>query len=180
MNVVSTALPGVLVLEPEVFEDDRGHFFESFNQAAFEQAIGGPARFVQDNQSLSHRGVLRGLHYQEEQPQGKLVRAVRGAIYDVAVDIRPASPTFGRWIGVELTAENRRQLWIPAGLAHGFLVRSDIAEVLYKTTDYYLPRAERCIVWNDPALAIGWPLEGEPIVSAKDRAGLAFTDACRA
>lgn len=180
MNVVTTALPGVLLLEPKVFEDDRGHFFESFNQVAFEQAIGGPVRFVQDNQSLSRHGVLRGLHYQEEQPQGKLVRAVRGAIYDVAVDIRPASPTFGRWIGVELTAKNRRQLWIPAGLAHGFLVRSDLAEVLYKTTDYYLPRGERCIVWNDPTLAITWPLEGEPIVSAKDRAGLAFADACRA
>ncbi|MFM8735334.1 MAG: dTDP-4-dehydrorhamnose 3,5-epimerase [Pirellulales bacterium] len=179
MTVTTTALPGVLVLEPKVFEDDRGHFFESFNHAAFEQAIGSPTPFVQDNQSLSRRGVLRGLHYQAEQPQGKLVRAVRGTIYDVAVDIRPASPTFGSWIAVELSAENRRQLWIPAGLAHGFLVRSAEAEVLYKTTDYYLPRAERCIVWNDPTLAIDWPLEGEPIVSVKDRAGQRFADACR-
>lgn len=178
MTVTTTNLPGVLVLEPKVFEDDRGHFFESFNHAAFEQAIGGPVRFVQDNQSLSRRGVLRGLHYQVEQPQGKLVRAVRGTIYDVAVDIRRESPAFGSWVGVELSAENRRQLWIPAGLAHGFLVLSAEAEVLYKTTDYYLPRAERCIVWNDPTLAITWPLAGEPIVSAKDQAGLSFVAAC--
>lgn len=179
MIVTTTSLPGVLVLEPKVFADDRGHFFESFNHAAFEQAIGGPVRFVQDNQSLSRRGVLRGLHYQTEQPQGKLVRVVRGTIYDVAVDIRRESPAFGSWVGVELSAENRRQLWIPAGLAHGFLVLCAEAEVLYKTTDYYLPRAERCIVWNDPTLAIAWPLAGEPIVSAKDQAGLSFAAACR-
>ncbi len=174
MNVIETSIPGVLVIEPQVHADDRGHFFESFNHAAFERAIGGNVRFVQDNQSLSRAHVLRGLHYQAEQPQGKLVRAVRGAIYDVAVDIRPDSPAHGTWVGVELSADNRRQLWIPAGLAHGFLVQSDAAEVLYKTTDYYAPAAERCILWNDPTLAIAWPLTAEPVVSAKDRQGSAF------
>lgn len=174
MNVIETALPGVLIIEPKIYEDDRGHFFESFNHAAFERAIGGPIGFVQDNQSLSKAHVLRGLHYQIDQPQGKLVRAVRGTIYDVAVDIRPDSPAHGRWVGVELSAANRRQLWIPAGLAHGFLVLSDAAEVLYKATDYYAPAAERCIVWNDPTLAIAWPMTAAPIVSAKDRQGLPF------
>ncbi|MCE9631953.1 MAG: dTDP-4-dehydrorhamnose 3,5-epimerase [Planctomycetia bacterium] len=177
MNVETTSIPGVLVIEPRVFADDRGHFFESFNHKAFERAIGGDVRFVQDNQSFSKANVLRGLHFQVEQPQGKLVRAVRGAIYDVAVDIRAGSPAYGTWVGVELSAENRRQLWIPAGLAHGFLVLSAAAEVLYKTTDYYAPAAERCILWNDPTLAIAWPLTVEPVVSAKDRQGTTFASA---
>jgi dTDP-4-dehydrorhamnose 3,5-epimerase len=176
MNITETAIPGVVVLEPRVFEDARGHFFESFNHAAFEK-VGGPLAFVQDNQSFSRAGVLRGLHYQVDRPQGKLVRAVRGAIWDVAVDIRPNSPAFGRWVACELSAENRRQLWVPAGLAHGFLVLSEAAEVLYKTTDYYSPPGERCIVWNDPELAIEWPLAAEPVVSAKDQQGMSFTEA---
>ena len=177
MNLSTTAISGVLVIEPRVFEDSRGHFFASFYHAAFKRAIGGPAAFVQDNQSSSRSGVLRGLHYQTDRPQGKLVRVVRGAIYDVAVDIRPQSPAFGRWVAVELSAENRRQLWVPAGLAHGFLVLSDSAEVLYKTTDYYSPAGERCIVWNDPTLAIAWPLSAEPVVSDKDQQGVSFVAA---
>jgi dTDP-4-dehydrorhamnose 3,5-epimerase len=177
MNVTTTAIPGVLLLEPCVFDDARGHFFESFNQAAFERAADASVSFVQDNQSFSRAGVLRGLHYQAEHPQGKLVRAVRGAIWDVAVDIRPDSPAFGTWVAYELSAANRRQMWLPAGLAHGFLVVSDGAEVLYKTTDYYFPQGDRCIVWNDPDLAIAWPLNGEPIVSAKDRQGARFAEA---
>ena len=171
MNVVQTSIPDVLILEPRVFADSRGFFFESFNQKVFEAAVGGPVGFVQDNHSRSTKGVLRGLHYQVERPQGKLVRAVAGAVFDVAVDIRPASPTFGRWAGVELTAENKRQIWVPPGLAHGFLVLSDTAEVLYKTTDYYHPEHERCILWSDPTLAIQWPLEAPPLLSAKDAAG---------
>lgn len=171
MNVVQTSIPDVLILEPRVFADSRGFFFESFNQKVFEAAVGGPVGFVQDNHSRSTKGVLRGLHYQVERPQGKLVRAVAGAVFDVAVDIRPASPTFGCWAGVELTAENKRQIWVPPGLAHGFLVLSDTAEVLYKTTDYYHPEHERCILWSDPTLAIQWPLEAPPILSAKDAAG---------
>ena len=155
MNVVRTEIADVLILEPKVFADDRGFFFESFNQRVFEVAVGGPITFVQDNHSKSRKNVLRGLHYQVEQPQGKLVRAVSGAIWDVAVDIRPKSPTFGRWVGVELTADNKRQLWIPPGLAHGFLVLSDTAEVLYKATDYYAPAYERTILWSDPTLEIG-------------------------
>jgi dTDP-4-dehydrorhamnose 3,5-epimerase len=174
MNVVRTEIADVLILEPKVFEDDRGFFFESFNQRVFEAAAGGPVTFVQDNHSRSKKNVLRGLHYQVEQPQGKLVRAVSGAIWDVAVDIRPKSPTFGRWVGVELTADNKRQLWIPPGLAHGFLVVSETAEVLYKATDYYAPAHERTILWNDPTLAIAWPLTGQPQVSGKDAAGLGF------
>ena len=174
MNVTPTAIPDVLLLEPKMFGDSRGFFYESFNQRSFEAAIGGPAGFVQDNHSRSARNVLRGLHYQVEQPQGKLVRVVAGAVFDVAVDIRPASPTFGRWVGVELTADNRRQLWIPPGLAHGFLVLSDTAEFLYKTTDYYAPKHERCILWNDSVLDIRWPLSGSPILSDKDAAGLTF------
>ena len=177
MNVAATGIPGVLVVEPRVFADARGHFFESFNHAAFERAIGGPVSFVQDNQSFSRAGVLRGLHYQVDRPQGKLVRVAGGVIWDVAVDIRPESPTFGRWVGVELSAENRRQLWVPAGLAHGFVVLSATADVLYKTTDYYSPSGERCIVWNDPDLAIAWPLAGEPVVSDKDRQGLTLAAA---
>jgi dTDP-4-dehydrorhamnose 3,5-epimerase len=174
MNVVRTEIADVLILEPKVFEDDRGFFFESFNQRVFEAAAGGPVTFVQDNHSKSKKNVLRGLHYQVEQPQGKLVRAVSGAIYDVAVDIRPKSPTFGRWVGVELTADNKRQLWIPPGLAHGFLVVSETAEVLYKATDYYAPAHERTILWNDPTLGIAWPLTGQPQVSGKDAAGSVF------
>ena len=174
MNITPTAIPDVLLLTPKVFGDSRGFFFESFNERAFEAAIGTPATFVQDNHSRSGRGVLRGLHYQVEQPQGKLVRVVAGAVFDVAVDIRPASPTCGRWVGVELTADNKHQLWIPPGLAHGFLVLSETADFLYKTTDYYAPAHERCILWNDPLLDIRWPLAAQPILSAKDAAGLPF------
>ena len=177
MNVTPTAIPDVLLLTPKVFGDSRGFFFESFNERAFEAAIGGPAHFVQDNHSRSGRGVLRGLHYQVEQPQGKLVRVVAGAVFDVAVDIRPGSQTCGRWVAAELTADNHHQLWIPPGLAHGFLVLSDSAEFLYKTTAYYAPAHERCILWNDPVLDIRWPLEGQPILSAKDAAGLPFDTA---
>ena len=177
MNVRPTALPGVLVLEPKVFGDARGFFFESFNQRQFEQAIGRAVSFVQDNHSLSARGVLRGLHYQLPQPQGKLVRVVRGEVFDVAVDLRRGSPTFGRWAGEVLSAENRRQLWIPEGFAHGFYVLAD-AEFLYKTTDYWHPEHERCVRWDDPDLAVAWPLAGRaPVVSAKDAAGVRFRDA---
>jgi len=174
MKAEPTSIPGVLVIEPKVFEDARGCFFESFNAAVFEAATGQKVQFVQDNHSVSRGAVLRGLHYQAGRPQGKLVRVVAGSIFDVAVDIRPGSATRGRWFGVELSAENRRQLWIPPGLAHGFLVTSPVAEVLYKTTDSYDPASERCILWSDPTLAIAWPLTGEPIVSAKDARGEAF------
>ena len=173
MNVVVTALPEVLILEPKVFGDERGFFFESFNQKTFNKATGLAPNFVQDNHSRSAKGVLRGLHYQIQQPQGKLVRVVRGSVFDVAVDIRKSSPNFGRWVGVELSEQNHRQLWVPPGFAHGFLVTSDTADFLYKTTDYYAPEFERCIAWNDPDLAIVWPLDGDsqPLVSAKDQAG---------
>lgn len=173
MNVVATALPEVLILEPKVFGDARGFFFESFNQRAFNAATGLDANFVQDNHSRSVKGVLRGLHYQTQQPQGKLVRVVRGSVFDVAVDIRKSSPQFGRWVGVELSEDNHRQLWVPPGFAHGFIVTSESAEFLYKTTDYYAPAFERCIAWNDPGLAIAWPVQGNspPLVSAKDQAG---------
>ena len=174
MQVTPTAIPDVLLIEPKVFGDSRGFFFESFNHHSFEAAIGSEVRFVQDNHSRSRRGVLRGLHYQVEQPQGKLMRVVSGGVFDVAVDIRPASPTFGRWVGLELTADNRRQLWVPPGLAHGFLVLTDSADCLYKTTDYYAPEHERCIVWNAPVLGIRWPLESTPSLSGKDAAGLSF------
>jgi len=174
MQVTSTLIADVLLLTPTVYGDSRGYFFESFNHRVFEAAIGGGVGFVQDNQSRSHRGVLRGLHYQVEQPQGKLVRVVAGAVFDVAVDIRPDSPTCGRWVGVELSADNHRQLWIPPGLAHGFLTLSDTAEVLYKTTDYYSPEGERCVIWNDPVLGIDWPLVGQPMLSIRDAAGLPF------
>ena len=161
-----------MLLEPRVFEDARGAFFESFNQRVFEKTSGLDVRFVQDNHSHSKRNVLRGLHYQIRQPQGRLVRVVSGEVFDVAVDVRPASPTFGQWAGEILSAANRRQLWIPPGLAHGFLVLSDSAEVLYKTSDYYAPEYERCIAWNDPTLGIEWPLQGAtPVLSAKDAAG---------
>ena len=172
MNVIQTEIPDVLLIEPKVFGDDRGFFFESFNQKNFSEKTGIMNDFVQDNHSRSSQGVLRGLHYQIEQAQGKLLRAVIGDIFDVAVDIRQNSPTFGKWVGYMLTAENKRQLWIPPGFAHGFLVVSEIAEVLYKTTDYYAPQYERSIVWNDPDIGIEWPIEGiTPILSKKDEAG---------
>ena len=174
MTMTHTPIEGVLILDPKVFGDSRGFFFESFNQRAFDAAVGGTVTFVQDNHSRSSRNVLRGLHYQVERPQGKLVRVVAGSVFDVAVDIRPESPTFGRWVGVELSADNKRQLWIPPGLAHGFLVRSESADFLYKTTDYWFPEHERCIRWDDPDLAIDWGLTEPPLVSAKDAAGAAF------
>lgn len=179
MKVTSCAIPDVLLIEPRVFGDVRGFFYESFNQQAFHAATGVNLKFVQDNHSKSARGVLRGLHYQLHQPQGKLVRVVAGEVFDVAVDIRRDSPTFGQWVGEVLSGDNKRQLWIPPGLAHGFVVLSDSAEFLYKTTDYYTPEHERCIAWNDPTLAIEWPaLNGPPQLSAKDAAGMAFLDAC--
>lgn len=171
MNVVTTDLPGVLIIEPKVFGDKRGFFYESFNAKAFEEATGLNTQFVQDNHSRSQKGVLRGLHYQLESTQGKLVRVTAGEVLDVAVDIRRSSPHFGRWIAVRLSAENHRQLWIPEGFAHGFVVLSDFAEFLYKTTDYYTPSAERCIRWDDPTLAIDWQLSEAPQLSAKDQAG---------
>ncbi len=171
MNVISTAIPDVLIIEPKVFGDARGFFFESFNQRAFNQAVGQKVEFVQDNHSRSSRGVLRGLHYQIRQPQGKLVRVVRGAVFDVAVDVRKSSPTFGRWVGVALTEDNHRQLWVPPGFAHGFVVTSESADFLYKTTDYYAPEHERCIVWNDETIGIEWPLDAAPQLSAKDQMG---------
>ncbi len=178
MQVRPTAIPDVVVVEPEVFGDGRGFFFESFNRRALEAALGRPLDFVQDNHSLSARGVLRGLHYQLPNPQGKLVRVVRGEVFDVAVDLRRRSPTFGRWVGEALSAENKRQLWIPEGFGHGFLVLSAEAEFLYKTTDYWHPEHERCIRWDDPELAIRWPLEGAPaVVSAKDAKGTSLRDA---
>ncbi|HVO20906.1 MAG TPA: dTDP-4-dehydrorhamnose 3,5-epimerase [Anaeromyxobacter sp.] len=178
MKVRPTALPGVVVVEPRVFGDARGSFFESFHRRALEEALGRPLDFVQDNHSVSVRHVLRGLHYQLPHPQAKLVRVVRGEVFDVAVDLRRASPTFGRWVGETLSAENRLQMFLPEGLAHGFLVLSAEAEFLYKTTDYWHPEAERCVRWDDPDLAIAWPLAGAvPIVSAKDAAGVAFRDA---
>ena len=178
MNVQPTALPGLMVIEPKVFGDARGHFFESYNQRELEAALGRPLRFVQDNQSLSSRGVLRGLHYQLPQPQGKLVRVTRGEVFDVAVDLWRGSPTCGRWLGEVLSAENRRQLWIPEGFAHGFVVLSDQAEFLYKTTDYYAPEHERCIRWDDPEIGIAWPPAGAPLqVSAKDVRGLPLAEA---
>jgi dTDP-4-dehydrorhamnose 3,5-epimerase len=177
MNILPTEIPEVLIIEPRVFGDDRGFFFESFNEQAFKDKTGVEAQFVQDNHSRSRQNVLRGLHYQIQQPQGKLVRVVVGAIFDVAVDIRKSSPTFGQWISCLLTAENKRMLWVPSGFAHGFVVVSDIAEVLYKTTDYYSPQHERCILWNDPDLAIAWQLDAEPLLSAKDQAGQLFCKA---
>ena len=177
MKAIPTAIPAVLIIEPKVFGDARGFFFESFNQRAFSQATGLDVNFVQDNHSRSAKGVLRGLHYQIQQPQGKLVRVVRGAVFDVTVDIRRSSATFGQWVGVELTEDNHRQLWIPPGFAHGFYVLSDSADFLYKTTDYYAPEFERSLVWNDPKIAIAWPVDTQPIVSAKDAQGMSLTDA---
>ena len=177
MQATRLAIPDVVLIEPKVFGDDRGFFFESFNQARFEEAIGRPANFVQDNHSRSTKNVLRGLHYQIQQPQGKLVRVVQGKVFDVAVDLRKSSPTFGQWVGEVLTADNKRQLWVPEGFAHGFVVLSDTAEFLYKTTDYYAPAHERSIVWNDPAIGIQWPSGVVPILSAKDAQGQAFAQA---
>jgi len=172
MNVIPTEIPDVLIVEPKVFGDDRGFFFESFNQKVFADKTGVKTEFVQDNHSRSSRGVLRGLHYQIQQTQGKLLRVVLGEIFDVAVDIRKSSPTFGQWVGRHLSAENKRQLWVPPGFAHGFLVTSDVAEVLYKTTDYYAPQHERSLLWNDPDVGVDWPLDGiEPQLSEKDRNG---------
>lgn len=169
MKITPTAIPEVLVIEPKVFGDERGFFFESFNQAKFEAAIGRQVNFVQDNHSKSAKNVLRGLHYQIQQPQGKQVRVVQGEVFDVAIDIRKSSPTFGKWVGEILSADNKKQLWVPEGFAHGFVVLSDTAEFLYKTTDYYAPEYERSILWNDPAIAVKWPIIGEPILSIKDQ-----------
>jgi dTDP-4-dehydrorhamnose 3,5-epimerase len=179
MNIVPTTLPEVLVIEPKVLHDERGFFLESFNQRQFDAAVGGATRFVQDNHSRSARGVLRGLHYQlPPHAQGRVVRVVAGSVFDVAVDIRQGSPTFGRWVGVELSADNRRQLWIPAGFAHGFLVLSDSADYLYKSTDYYAPQAERSIRWDDPAIDIHWPaMDGPPTLSPRDRDAPGLADA---
>lgn len=175
MNAIPTDIPDVVVIEPKLFGDERGFFFESFNQRDFSNALGVDAAFVQDNHSRSARGVLRGLHYQVVQPQGKLVRCVRGAVFDVAVDLRRNAASFGRWVGIELSESNQRQLWIPPGFAHGFLVLSDSAEFLYKTTEYYAPQHERCIVWNDATLGIAWPIDGiVPQLSDKDTRGLSF------
>jgi dTDP-4-dehydrorhamnose 3,5-epimerase len=179
MRAISTAIDGVLLLEPRVFGDARGFFFESFNAKVFQDITGVNLPFVQDNHSKSGYGVLRGLHFQAQQPQGKLVRVVSGSVFDVAVDIRPDSPTRGQWVGEVLSSDNQRQLWIPPGLAHGFLVLSEYAEFLYKTTAYYAPQHERCIAWNDPRLDIRWPtINGGPVLSAKDAAGLSLADAC--
>ena len=177
MKATPTAIPEVLVLEPQVFGDSRGFFYESYNARKFEQATGLQVNFVQDNHSRSVRNVLRGLHYQIRQPQGKLVRVAQGSIYDVVVDLRRGSPFFGRWVGVELSAENRCQLWVPPGFAHGFVVTSDVAECLYKTTDYWAPEHERSLLWNDPEVGIDWPLSGPPILSGKDGAGMPLAQA---
>ena len=171
MKVVKTAIPEVLILEPKVFGDERGFFMESFNARSFHELTGIDLKFVQDNHSRSVKNVLRGLHYQIQQPQGKLVRVVRGSVFDVAVDIRKSSGTFDKWVGVELTEENHRQFWMPPGFAHGFVVLSDSADFLYKTTDYYAPEHERCILWNDPTIGIEWPVQGEPQLSDKDKEG---------
>lgn len=178
MKVIATSLPDVKIIEPKVFEDPRGFFFESFNARQFAEQVDSGVQFVQDNHSRSAKGVLRGLHYQIEHAQGKLVRVVAGEVFDVAVDIRRSSPTFGQWVGVVLSSANKRQLWVPPGFAHGFYVTSDSAEFLYKTTDYWHPEHERSLLWNDPALAIDWPLDGDsPQVAAKDAAGRALADA---
>lgn len=177
MKATRLAIPEVVLLQPKVFGDERGFFYESFNQQRFEEAIGRSVPFVQDNHSCSTKGVLRGLHYQVQQPQGKLVRVVAGEVFDVAVDLRASSPTFGQWVGELLSAENKHQLWVPEGFGHGFLVLSDNAEFLYKTTDYYAPQHERCVIWNDIDIAIQWPLSGAPTLSAKDEGGKRLTDA---
>jgi dTDP-4-dehydrorhamnose 3,5-epimerase len=177
LKVTPTNIPDVLVIEPKVFGDERGFFFESFNQAKFEAAIGRQVHFVQDNHSKSVKNVLRGLHYQIQQPQGKLVRVVQGEVFDVAVDLRKSSPTFGQWVGEILSADNKKQLWVPEGFAHGFVVLSESAEFLYKTTDYYAPAYERCIRWNDVELGIKWNLAQSPALSSKDATGSSLSDA---
>ena len=177
MNIIKTAIPDVLVIEPDVFGDARGVFHESFNQQAWREATGLDTTFVQDNHSRSVKNVLRGLHYQIQQPQGKLVRVVHGSVFDVAVDIRRSSPTFGKWVGFELSEENFRQMWVPEGFAHGFLVLSDTADFLYKTTDYWAAPHERAIAWNDPELAVAWPVQGLPILSVKDSSAPPFKEA---
>lgn len=177
MNILDTTIPDVKIIEPKVFGDDRGFFFESFNELQWKQLTGMNIQFVQHNHSKSGANVLRGLHYQIRNPQGKLVRVVAGEVFDVAVDIRRSSPTFGQWFGTLLSAENKLQMWIPAGFAHGFCVTSEAAEFLYLTTDYWMPEHERCIAWNDPDLAIKWQITGEPLVSAKDQNGTSFKDA---
>ena len=177
MKTTPLAIPDVILLEPKVFGDDRGFFFESFNQAQFETAIGRKVNFVQDNHSRSAKNVLRGLHYQIQQPQGKLVHVVAGEVFDVAVDIRKSSPTFGQWVGDILSAENKKQMWVPEGFAHGFVVLTNAAELLYKTTDYWAPEHERCIAWNDESLAINWHIHGEPVLSRKDAQGKLFAEA---
>jgi len=177
MKIIPTSIADVLLIEPRIFRDDRGFFFESFNQSQWEKATGLHTRFVQENHSQSSRNVLRGLHYQIKQPQGKLVRVIVGEVFDVAVDIRKNSPTFGSWVGAYLSAENKKQFWVPEGFAHGFMVLSEVAEFLYMTTDYYAPEHERAIRWNDPQLAIEWPVEEEPILSDKDREAILFQDA---
>jgi dTDP-4-dehydrorhamnose 3,5-epimerase len=177
MKATPLAIPDVVLLEPRVFGDDRGFFFESFNQRQLNEAIGQTVAFVQDNHSRSIKNVLRGLHYQIQQPQGKLVRVVMGEVFDVAVDIRKSSPSFGQWVGEILSAENKKQLWVPEGFAHGFVVLSDHAEFLYKTTDYWAPEFERSIAWNDPAIGIQWPIQGEPTLSAKDQQAKSLAEA---
>ncbi len=177
MRVIPTEILDVKLIEPDVFGDVRGFFMESFNARSFAEATGVTTPFVQDNHSRSQHGVLRGLHYQIKQPQGKLVRVVRGAVFDVAVDLRRRSPTFGAWVGVELTEDNNRQVWVPPGFGHGFLVLSASADFLYKTTDYYAPEHERSVLWNDPAIGIDWPLQGEPLLSGKDKAGVLLAEA---
>ena len=179
MNIIQTKIPEVIIFEPKIFGDDRGFFYESFNASAFQQATGLKVNFVQDNHSKSAKNVLRGLHYQIEQAQGKLVRVTQGEVFDVAVDMRKSSTTFGQWVGEILSAENKRQLWIPPGFAHGFLVLSDTAEFLYKTTDFYAPKHECCLMWNEPSIGVEWPLQGMPILSAKDNLGLSLQDAIK-
>jgi dTDP-4-dehydrorhamnose 3,5-epimerase len=177
MNATHLAIPDVIVFEPKVFGDDRGFFFESFNDRVFEECVGRPVHFVQDNHSRSAKGVLRGMHYQIQQSQGKLVRVTLGEVFDVAVDLRKSSATFGKWVGVHLSAENKKQLWIPEGFAHGFVVLSESAEFLYKTTDYWAPQYERSLAWNDPTVGINWPFAEEPALSAKDQKAVSFEDA---
>lgn len=177
MKATKQAIPEVILFEPQVFGDNRGFFLESFNQRVFDEVVGRPVTFVQDNHSRSVKGVLRGMHYQIQQPQGKLVRVVQGEVFDVAVDMRKSSPTFGKWVGAHLSAENKHQLWVPEGFAHGFVVLSETAEFLYKTTDFYAPQFDRSLAWNDPTVGIQWPFDGEPSLSAKDQKASAFADA---
>ena len=177
MNIIPTAIPDVLIIEPNVFGDSRGFFFESYNENKVMEMTGLHVTFVQDNHSRSNKHVLRGLHYQIRQPQGKLVRVISGEVFDVAVDIRRSSATFGKWVGEYLTADNKKQMWVPSGFAHGFLILSDVSEVLYKTTDYWAPEYERCIQWNDPVLNVHWPITNNPLVSEKDAKGVSFQDA---